>query len=505
MANSLMAHPHILIVDDEFGMRDGLKRTLEPEGFKTDTAADGETALAKGLKKEYDIYLLDLQLPDMDGIEILSAVRNKFPEAICIIMTAYGSIASAVEATKIGAYAYITKPFNPDELLVELNRATERRWYILEARRLREEQSRRLLEIAYEQSRLKTVINSISDGLLIINQDNEPVLYNRPVIKLLEIDKPLMIGAPVLSMLPASLAEQIKNIAAHPADNQGIQLEIVIQPPAEKVVIANITPIKDERNAFMGVVVVIRDITAMKKVELVKNQFVNMVAHELKAPIAAIMGYLDIVANRTLGDNPEIYAKYLNRCLERAGALKDLVNDLLNISRIETGTVKREIVTVEIREIAEELLEFFEQEALEKNIKTVLSGDKKVTLNADKEEIRRILTNLISNGIKYNRPNGQLKVNLRKVGNNVEIAVKDTGIGMSADEVKNLFNEFYRAKNKMTRDIPGTGLGLSIVKRIAESYHGTVSVESEPGQGSVFTVTLPSAETSKQSAKTGNA
>jgi len=487
----LIKNPKILVVDDEYGLRDGIKRILEPEGFAVETAENGREGIEKGTGFEFDVYLLDLKMPDIDGIDVLARIRKKYPEAICVIMTGHGSIDSAVEATKSGAYAYLTKPFMPDDLMVNLTRAVERRWYILEANRLKEEQNRRLLEIAYEQTRLKTIIHTIADGILIINEDRELVLYNRPVATLLEIKKPFMIGNAVLPLLPEELQEMIVEVMKDTAGVKSLQQELIITPPAEKVMMSNTTPIKNEQDKTIGVVVVIRDITKLKKVELIKNQFVNMVAHELKAPIAAIIGYLDIVTNKTLGDNDEQYQKYLNRSMNRAGALRDLVNDLLNISRMETGTVRKEIITVDLKAIAEEILEFFENEIKLQQLHVQSNLEKNCLVAADQEEIRRIFTNLISNAIKYNRPEGLLDIQVQKSGNHAQIKISDTGIGMKPEETERLFQEFFRAKNKFTRNIAGTGLGLSIIKRIIESYSGEITVDSEFDKGTTFTVTLP--------------
>jgi len=132
----------ILVIDDELGMREGIRRILMGEGHQVGVAENGQEGLAKGLKQEYDLYFLDLKMPDLDGTEVLRKIKAKYPEAICVIITAYASIDTAVETTQLGAYNYMAKPFTPDELLHLTNRALERRWYILEARRLREERER---------------------------------------------------------------------------------------------------------------------------------------------------------------------------------------------------------------------------------------------------------------------------------------------------------------------------------------------------------------------------
>ena len=481
----------ILVIDDELGMREGIRRILMGEGHQVGVAENGQEGLAKGLKQEYDLYFLDLKMPDLDGTEVLRKIKAKYPEAICVIITAYASIDTAVETTQLGAYNYMAKPFTPDELLHLTNRALERRWYILEARRLREERERRLLEVAREKSRIRTIINAIDDGILVLNQQGELVFFNPRFLQLLDIQTELKIGEQVVQILPAQMAKQIQEILNNHQYFKAIRQEIVIKPPAEMVVMVNTTPVLDESGQLIGVVSVFRDISQLKQLELLKSQFVNMVAHELKAPLGAIQGYLEMIINKTLGDEPEIYEKYLKRSLERSRALLDLINDLLNISRIEAGKVRREIERVCLSELVQEAVEFFRSEAEKRSITITLDLQPDLFVDVDKEELLRVLNNLISNAIKYNKDSGEIHISTSKNKHYVSIRVRDTGIGMKEEEKARLFEEFFRAKNQYTRGITGTGLGLSLVKKIVESYAGKIIVESEFEKGSTFTVFLP--------------
>lgn len=484
-------HPEILIIDDEKGIREGLKRLLKNEHLTVDAASTLEEGRKKGLSKEWDLYLIDLKLPDGDGIELLKDYKAAFPEAVCIIMTAFGSISSAVDAVKLGAFSYITKPFLPDEFLTIVRQALEHRWYIVEARRLREEQHQRFLEVAYEQSRLKTILNSIGDGVMVFNRDQELVLYNRRLVALLELKKPLMIGENVLNLLPAVITDNIRKILDSPLEQAAIREEIPIPSRDEKIVEIQFSPILTERKELLGVTVIVRDITESKRLEKVKNQFVNMVAHELKAPIAAIVGYLDMILNRTLGEELKAYDRYIDRCIQRALGLQNLVNDLLNLSRMEAGTVRREIVDLDAVPVIREILDFYSEELKKKNIRLICRMPDSLFLRMDEEDLKKILNNLISNGIKYNRENGELRVCCATENSWVVLEIEDTGIGMTNEEQQNLFKEFYRAKNKFTRDISGTGLGLSIVKKIVDNYSGKIEVHSQFQQGTTFRVLLP--------------
>ncbi|MBD3377163.1 response regulator [candidate division KSB1 bacterium] len=485
----------ILVVDDELGMREGIQRLLEIQGHQVDTAETGRQGIDLGTETEYDLYLLDLKIGDIDGTEVLRNIKLVYPEAICVIITAYASIDTAVETTRLGAYHYIAKPFSPEELQHLVQRALERRWYVLEARRLKKEQERRLLEVANEKSRIRTIINTIDDGILVVNQDRQVVLFNPRFMQLLQIQQEIQIGDSVLQVLPETLHEQFEQVLQQKNSVKAIQQEIVIEPPAKLVVMVNTTPILDSKDRMLGVVSVFRDVSGLKQLDLLKSQFINMAAHELKAPLSAIKGYIELVTERTLGESLDDYDNYLDRSLERLNSLINLINDLLNISRMESGKIRREIHQVDVSELLNKTLEFFKTEAEKRDLTVESDFSSGLMIEADPEEIQRVFNNLISNAIKYNKPQGKLSVSAEKHGHYVAIEVSDTGIGLKPEEKERLFEEFFRAKNPLTRNVTGTGLGLTIIKKIIDNYAGKITVDSEFEKGSTFTVHLPVKQT----------
>lgn len=481
----------ILIVDDELGLREGVKRILTSQGHQVETAVSGIEGIEKGTAQEYDLYFIDLKMPDIEGTQVLRAVKLAYPEAICIIVTAYASIETAIETTRLGAYHYIPKPFSPEEFQILVTRALERRWYILEARRLRTEREKDLLQVAHEKSRIRTIINTIEDGILVINQEGQIVLFNPAFLKLLNIAKHIRIGDSIFEVVPADLQDQIREIFLQKDHFKAINQEITIDPPYKMVLMANTTPILDSNGALLGAVSVLRDISELKKIEVLRSQFVNMAAHELKSPLTAVQGYLEIVADKSLGDAPETYQNYLNRSLERVKSLVNLINDLLNISRLNAGRVRREITRLDLAEIIRERLAYFHDEVQRKELSISAEFGDELTIDADQIEIVRVLNHLIGNAIKYNRPNGSIHIHAMQDGHYIRLAVQDTGIGLQPEEKDRLFEEFFRAKNRYTRNVTGTGLGLSIVKKILDAYAGKITVESEFEKGSTFVIYLP--------------
>jgi signal transduction histidine kinase len=242
-----------------------------------------------------------------------------------------------------------------------------------------------------------------------------------------------------------------------------------------------------------GVVIVMSNVTEAKKVEYVKSQFVSMVAHELKTPLAAVMGFLNIMLDPKISITPEQSTDYLGRSFNRLKSLVEMVNDLLDISRMEMKTKEREIKEVKVDEVLTNILEFLEFEIKKRELSVIFNKEENIPfIKADQNEINRLFTNIISNAIKYNSSDGNVAINISYKDNCVITSVSDNGIGMKPEEREKLFQEFYRVKNQKTRGVSGTGLGLSIVKRIVESYSGKIEVDSEFGKGTKFTVFLPS-------------
>ncbi len=484
--------PTVLIVDDEKGLRIGTQRLLQSENYDVETADCGQEGIRMATEKEYDLAILDLKMPDIDGITVLKEIKKVRPNTVCFIATAYASYDTAIEATKLGAFTYIPKPFTPDELLQNLRAGLERRMLILEAEKLKREREERLLELATEKSRLNTIVSSLADGVFVVNKDGELVLFNPASVKYVELNE-VILGEKILSILPQKISEQIKLFLDKGIfENKTNTAEVELKPDRELVVEIKCSPVPHPDGSLAGVVTVIRNITEMKKVEYIKSQFVSMVAHELKTPMAAVLGFINIILDPTLNIQPEQQKDYLSRSKNRLQGLLEMVNDLLDISRMEMKTKQREMKELSVPEIVKSTADFLELETKKRGITVSTKiGENIPGIVADNNEITRLFTNIIGNSVKYNKDNGRIDIEVTASKNYIVTKISDTGIGMKPEEKAKLFSEFYRIKNEHTRSISGTGLGLSIVKRIAESYSGKVEVESEYGKGSTFTVYLP--------------
>lgn len=482
----------ILIVDDEKGLRLGTKRLLESEGFEVDTAENGKEGIEKGISSEFDIAVIDLKMPDIEGLEVLQKIKSVFPNTVCFIATAYASIETAIEATRLGAYNYIPKPFTPEEILHQLDIGYKHRLLVLESEKLRKERESNLLEISYEKSRLRTIINNITDGVLVINTNGELAYFNNSALKNLDLTE-LILGEYILNKLPKNITEIINKYLTPNANiKKSYSSQVEIKPNNQLVIEANCSAILNDEEKFTGIVVVIRNITEFKKIELVKSQFVSMVAHELKTPVAAVQGFLKIILDDSITVTYEQQREFISRSVIRLRGLLDLVNDLLDISRMEMKTKQREIESLDIKEILESTVQFLEIELKKKGVEVISEyPDSPVVFNGDQNEITRLFTNILSNAIKYNKDKGSITIKVFCSTNYINVKISDTGIGMKPEEKNKLFQEFFRAKNEFTRGVSGTGLGLTIVKRIVDSYHGKIEVDSEYEKGTTFNIQLP--------------
>ena len=374
----------ILVIDDELGMREGCRRALAPLGHHVDTAPDGEEGLRKFLAAQYDLVLLDVRMPKIGGLELLGKIQAHDPNTVCIIVTGYASIDLAIQAIKLGAYNFISKPFDSDTLTLAVNQGLEKRRLSLEARRLR------------------------------------------------------------------AVERQAEELARAKAE--------------------------------------------LERLDRLKSEFILMMAHELRAPVAAIQGYMQVILQGFA--SVEKQRPMLQRAHDRAGELLEFIDDLLQLARIKGAAGERRPETVDVGQVLSSAEALFLPEAAQRGITLSVTADACPPVQAIPEHVRLVWNNLISNAIKYTQPGGEVRVRLFQDGQSVVGRVEDTGIGMAPEEQKHLFREFYRSERAKALQTRGTGLGLAIVRRVLDTYGATIEVQSAVGKGSAFTFRWPLGESS---------
>ncbi|MFO8022370.1 MAG: ATP-binding protein [Perlabentimonas sp.] len=228
-----------------------------------------------------------------------------------------------------------------------------------------------------------------------------------------------------------------------------------------------------------------------KEGKQVRFQFLTVLSHELKAPLNAIEGYLKIMDERQAGDNISDYEKMIDRSLSRVKAMRTLIMDMLDLTRIESGKKKRELREIDLGLIAKSSIDTMIPLAIQRDVTIEFDRSTSIPFMADPEELDIIFNNLISNAVKYNKEGGKVQCKIANLGSEVLIVVSDTGVGIAQEDQSKLFQEFSRIKTSKTKDISGSGLGLSIVKRIVDLYKGRIEVDSKPNEGTSFSVYLP--------------
>jgi two-component system sensor histidine kinase/response regulator len=222
----------------------------------------------------------------------------------------------------------------------------------------------------------------------------------------------------------------------------------------------------------------------------VRFQFISVLAHELKSPLAAVENYLRIMTDRISGNELANYDAMIDRSLLRIDGMRKLIVDLLDLTHIESGQRARAITSVRLREVADDAVEKVKADADARRIRITVDCDVALEFIGDRGELDILVSNLLTNAVKYNRDGGTVDLALRAEDGGLRLLCRDSGIGMTTDEAEGLFREFYRVKNKNTKDILGSGLGLSIVKKIVDLYGGVITVESVPDKGTEMTVFL---------------
>jgi signal transduction histidine kinase/FixJ family two-component response regulator len=484
----------ILVVDDEVDIREGAERILKRMGFRVFKAARGDEAIKMVDALGPEILLLDLKMPGKDGMEVLKHVHEHDPGILVIIITGYATVDAAIEAMKRGAYDFIPKPFEPDQLRIVVNRAADKIRLTREAEVLELEKLRTLSDLDTEKSRIHTIVASLPDGVLVTNVAGQVVLMNPACRQLLALDPDLKPGKPVHTYLPdEELCRLIMDISQGKHLDYGDIPDYEFAPSGDKYLRVRGQPVLGDRKECLGAVVNFVDISALKILDRLKSEFVAKVSHELRSPLSTIHEQLATVIGDLVATVPTQDQHILTRAKEKTKGLISLINDLLDMSRIDEGIICREPRPVHLGELLGSIVDFLgaKAEAKKQTLSLTLPQAPLPQMNADPLALESIFGNLVANAINYTPEGGSIRVEVEPAGVNVRARVIDNGFGIGEKHLDRIFERFYRVKDDNTRYITGTGLGLPIVKGLLDAMGGFIEVQSTPGEGTVFTVLLP--------------
>src|SRR4030043_2464109 len=316
---------NILVIDDEQIMREGCSRILSKDGWAVICAENGKQGLGEiqSAPERIDVILLDLMMPGVSGMQVLDQVRTIDPNLLVIVITGYATVESAVEAMKKGAYDFIPKPFTPDQLRIVVRRALERRTFQKETEFLRKEREKSLRDIATEKSKIKTIINCMGDGVLVCDRDGCIVLSNPAASRMLKISESSLLGNFLHQCnLNSELAKTIQeSLTTKDVSYASVSQELGIGESGESFLRAHTAPVKNDLGETMGSVTVLQDISHLKELDKMKAEFIAMVTHELRAPIAAVEQQLTVILNKMAGEVTEKQEQLLRRGKERTKGL----------------------------------------------------------------------------------------------------------------------------------------------------------------------------------------
>jgi signal transduction histidine kinase len=394
--------PKVLVVDDEESVVVTIEAILQLDGYSVATTTSGAEARKMVREVEYDLVLTDLRLEDGDGLEVLKAVRESYPETVTIMLTGYASLESAIQALRAGAYDYLVKPSEVEELRATVARGLERR-------RLGQELRLRVAELADLNESLQTRIDAAT----------------------------------------AELKERYEQL---------------------------------------------------KELDRMKSQFLSIASHELKTPITAMSGFLQVALRRVrrLGDGEaaapvaeglRAITEQLEVVYRQTGKLARLVDELLDVSRIQTGRIEFRYADVDLSELANEVATRMQLTTSTHAISVRRDSENVVT--ADRDHLEQVLNNLVTNAIKYSPTGGTITIDVRPDGDGVRLSVTDQGIGIPEKELEAIFGLFYRSPDRAARDAAGMGLGLYISREIVVRHGGRIWAERGGVKGSTLNVVIP--------------
>lgn len=366
-----------------------------------------------------------------------------------------------------------------------------------------------------EASRSQAILEAVADGVLVTGMNNRFTFLNSSAQNILRMTTDEIMGKPLdafgglFGKAASAWIQTIRTWSEEPASYQGDTYAEQIELDDKRIVLVHLAPVMLQ-NDFLGTVSIFRDITHEVEVDRLKSEFVATVSHELRTPMTSIRGYADILLMGAAGALNENQSHFLSIIKNNTERLNVLVNDLLDISRIEAGRVTLSPQSIDLREVAEDVLADIRRRSDEesKPMGITLDAPKELPrVYGDSERVRQIIDNLVDNAYHYTPANGQIQVRLLAVenGNEVQVDVHDTGVGIAPEDQERVFERFFRGEHPLVLATPGTGLGLPIVRQLVEMHNGRIWMKSKgiPGEGSTFSFTLPTYNNSGGRGKNG--
>ena len=472
----------ILIIDDNPMNTDLLKDLLAQINQSTTVAYSGKKALEIVENETFDLILLDIMMPEMSGFEVLKNLKlnSKTKDIPVIFISALNEIPTIVKGLDLGSYDYITKPYSIEEVKAR----------ILNILRIKDLQD----ELRTEKNKLDLIFKFSADAVVMLNVAFEIISCNDRFLEWFNVEKEDIINKKICSALKGLFTKEIcplyNSQILEKINAEGFVQEFYIENTLKnRVIEIKYSTIKNN-NKPEGYVLVCRDITLDKEIEIQKETFVATLTHDLKTPIRAEMRALELLLNNNFGELNDQQADIIKDTLYSSKFMFSMVDNILSTYKYENGKIILNKDNIDINGIIKTCCNEQKHIINDKKLDLVMDfADEKALIYADPIEIKRVIMNLLSNAVSYTDNNGRIIIKSYTANNKLTVSFIDSGRGISEEDILKIF-EKYTSYAKKFKQV-GTGLGLYLTKQIVEMHEGNIFAESRLNKGSTFTFSIP--------------
>ena len=466
----------LLLAVADAKLRKRLKdKVLSPAGYAVADVANCKSARKSLKKMPPALFLVGNDLRDGSAFDLAEEFIAERPKLPIVLLADQDSADEMLTAMRVGISDYLAPPHGAKEVLAAVERGLQQR--LSRESWLKKEAKRRTGHVNKRLSELEEILKRVDDGVLVLDPEKRVVMINEALRQAFALEGDDLLGLSVDELFDD---EDILLALQERGEENG---HTEISAKDGRVFSMQVTQIPG-----VGSVASLHDITYLKELDRLKGDFVNAVSHDLRSPLTAILGYVELIERA--GDVNEQQAQFIERVKDSVASTTDLIGNLLDLGRLEVGVVE-DILPLQMKDLVKVSLEVVAKLVEEKELSLRFDAEKTLPLVlGSRTQLRQVTDNLIGNAVKYCRRGGEIRVNLSEEDGQVILRVADNGPGIPAGERKQIFEKFYRASN-VDEGVEGTGLGLAIVKTVVDNHRGRIWVESKPGMGSIFTVVLP--------------
>jgi PAS domain S-box-containing protein len=470
----------ILIVDDDEALLEALPEALRMRmnGIQIDTSPSAHAALGLIRDVDYDAIVSDIKLPGMDGLALLTEVKELRPGTPTLLITGHGEHDLAVQALRGGAFDFVQKPIDRDYFVASLERA-------IRMRRL----DRQVHQQRVELERHARVLQHVDRGVFLVDESGIVRYWNPAAQAITGLEAATIVGRRAGDAIPGwdAIGPEVP-IATEPGPGSLLSKTLPLEIDGRELWV-QISGVEFED----GVVYAFRNLTEERALDALKSDFIATVSHELRTPLAAIYGCARTLLRRDLELGDADRARLLEVVVQESERLTRIVGDILLANQIDAGRLRLKDLEFDVAELVKAVVDQMQaalsgKEGIDLEVKAPESLQR---VSGDEDKLRQVLLNLIDNAIKYSPDGGRVAIHIEQRDSGVQIAVSDEGLGIPHADQQRIFGKFYRVDPQQTRGVGGTGLGLYICRELVRHMDGRVTVTSREGHGSTFVVELP--------------